>query len=89
MRYRTKPSIYVFYSNAGVNDFNVTKLATTMTYEFISPAKDKIKSSRANNLEAVKSFKPSETQGMLYTLQLKTSIKYMVTVNISISDGLG
>ncbi|OFC59943.1 hypothetical protein BBW68_14990 [Candidatus Erwinia dacicola] len=87
-------AIHLFYSNAGANDFNLTKLANTMTEEFISTAKDTIKSSsltersRANILKTVKSFKPSETQEMLHKLQHKTSIKYMVTVNISISDGL-
>uniref|UniRef100_A0A0K8VVD8 Uncharacterized protein n=1 Tax=Bactrocera latifrons TaxID=174628 RepID=A0A0K8VVD8_BACLA len=87
-------AIHLFYSNAGANNFNSIKLANTVTDEFISTAKDTIKSSsltersRENILEAVKGFKPSETQGMPHTLQLKTSIKYMVTVNISTSDGL-
>ncbi|XP_036347361.1 ATP-dependent DNA helicase PIF1-like, partial [Rhagoletis pomonella] len=86
--------IHLFYSNADVSLYNTARLAKIATEEFISTAKDSVKAncllerSKTVILDAIKNFKISETQGMCYGLQLKTSAKYMITVNINTADGL-
>ncbi|XP_036340191.1 ATP-dependent DNA helicase PIF1-like [Rhagoletis pomonella] len=87
--------IHLFCSNADVSLYNTARLAKIATEEFISTAKDSMKANSLSErsktviLDAIKNFKISETQGMCYGLQLKTSAKYMFTVNINTEDGLG
>ncbi|XP_036347345.1 ATP-dependent DNA helicase PIF1-like, partial [Rhagoletis pomonella] len=86
--------IHLFYSNADISLYNTARLAEVATEEFISTAKDSVKAnfvserSKTVILDAIKNFKVSETQGMCYSLQLKTSAKYMITVNTNTPDGL-
>ncbi|XP_036345792.1 ATP-dependent DNA helicase PIF1-like, partial [Rhagoletis pomonella] len=86
--------IHLFYSNADVSLYNTARLAKIATEEFISTAKDSVKANSLSErsktviLDAIKNFKILETQGMCYGLQLKTSAKYMITVNINTADGL-
>jgi len=44
--------------------------------------------SRKSTLRHAQNMKTSETQGLPYILHLKTTAKYMVTVNIDTNDGL-
>ncbi|XP_036329467.1 ATP-dependent DNA helicase PIF1-like [Rhagoletis pomonella] len=84
--------IHLFYSKADVSLYNTGRLAKIATEEFISTAKDSVKANSLSErsktviLDAIKSFKISETQGICYGLQLKTSAKYMFTVNINTAD---
>ncbi|XP_017473707.1 PREDICTED: ATP-dependent DNA helicase PIF1-like [Rhagoletis zephyria] len=86
--------IHLFYSNADVSLYSTARLAKIATEEFISTAKDSVKANSLSErsktviLDAIKNFKISETQGMCYGLQLKTSAKYMIMVNINTADGL-
>ncbi|XP_061391279.1 uncharacterized protein LOC133326674 [Musca vetustissima] len=87
-------AIHLFCSNDEVNIFNTLKLSSIPTEEVLSTACDFVKSTgltdenRNRIMESVKTFKVSETQGLPYQLILKTTAKYMVTVNIDTSDGL-
>ncbi|XP_037825564.1 uncharacterized protein LOC119613607 [Lucilia sericata] len=87
-------AIHLLCTNAEVDNWNAIKLNSITTEESISYADDQVKSvglsreNRASILENVKVFKTSETQGLRYDLKLKTTAKYMVTVNINTSDGL-
>jgi len=44
--------------------------------------------SRESTLKHAENMKTSETQGLQHILHLKTTAKYMVTVNIDTNDGL-
>ncbi|KAI8116853.1 ATP-dependent DNA helicase PIF1 [Lucilia cuprina] len=91
-------AIHLLSTNNEVDNWNTIKLNSIATEEITSYANDHVKSiksivglSRENRdriLENVKSFKTSETQGLRYDLKLKTTAKYMITVNINTSDGL-
>ncbi|XP_061399099.1 uncharacterized protein LOC133334797 [Musca vetustissima] len=87
-------AIHLFCSNDEVNIYNTLKLNSIPTEEVVSVACDFVKSTgltdenRNRIKESVKTFKVSETQGLPYQLILKTTAKYMVTVNIDTSDGL-
>jgi len=69
-------------------------LAQIDTEEFTSMAKDTVKATsipvtdRLKYLECYQGFKASETQGLPYLLKLKTTAKYVITVNINTNDGL-
>ncbi|XP_037820089.1 uncharacterized protein LOC119609402 [Lucilia sericata] len=87
-------AIHLLCTNIEVDNWNTIKLNRIATEEVTSYAIDQVKSvglSRENRdriLENVKCFKTSETQGLRYDLKLKTTAKYMITVNINTSDGL-
>jgi len=77
-----------------VNHYNSLKLAQIRTEEFVSTAVDTVKSanmsirSRKSTLRHAQNMMTSETQGLPYILHLKTTAKYMVTINIDTNDGL-
>jgi hypothetical protein len=87
-------AIHLFYRNEDTDIFNTAKLNSILTTQYISTALDSIKASHLStevknrHLEAVKSFKTSKTQGLSTSLILKSTAKYMVTVNIDTADGL-
>ena len=87
-------AIHLFSTNAATNSFNTLKLNRIATPQYCSHAEDFIKASnvgdanKARILKSVKGFKTSETQGLCSSLILKTTAKYMMTVNIDTSDGL-
>ncbi|XP_017471887.1 PREDICTED: ATP-dependent DNA helicase pfh1-like [Rhagoletis zephyria] len=86
-------AIHLFWSNEESNNFNALKLSQISTSAILSTAKDVVKGiaiggQTSNILDRVKLFKNSETQGLSYNLTLKTTAKYMITVNINTGDGL-
>jgi len=87
-------AIHLFTSNNEVDHFNTTKLNLIPTEQFYSTAEDFIKAvhlsaaQRNNILVGIRSFKTSETQGLCMSLLLKTTAKYMMTVNVDTGDGL-
>jgi len=87
-------AIHLFFSNEDTSVFNAAKLNSISTAQHISAALDFIKAShrcaevKNRHLEAVKSFPTAKTQGLCPSLILKTTAKYMMTVNIDTSDGL-
>lgn len=86
-------AIHLFWSNEESNNFNALKLSLIPTPTILSTAKDVVKgigvgAQASNILERVRLFKSSETQGLSYNLTLKTTAKYMITVNINTGDGL-
>jgi len=89
-----RDAIHLFTTNEEANKFNNQKLDEINTEEFISISTDIINSSTISNEDrnriaaAVTNFIISETQGLSSKLRLKTSAKYMLTVNINTSDGL-
>lgn len=87
-------AIHLFLRNEDTNTFNTAKLNSIPTDQFISTALDSVKAAHLNLeaknrcLESVKDFKTSQAQGLCTTLILKTTAKYMMTVNIDTADGL-
>ncbi|XP_050339187.1 uncharacterized protein LOC126765663 [Bactrocera neohumeralis] len=86
-------AIHLFWSNEETNNFNALKLSRITTEAISSTAKDSVRGmgigdQQGNILERVQLFKTSETQGLPYQLTLKTTAKYMITVNINTCDGL-
>jgi len=82
-------AINLFCSNADVNHYNSLKLAQIRTEEFVSTAVDIVKSANMSersreSIRHAQNMKTSETQGLPYILHLKTTAKYMVTVNIGV-----
>ncbi|XP_065370889.1 uncharacterized protein LOC135963037 [Calliphora vicina] len=87
-------AIHLFWSNAEADQYNLLRLGQISTNEFTSKSFDVIKSdilatsNRNRILNMVLKMKTSETQGLPGQLKLKTTAKYMMTVNINTSDGL-
>ncbi|XP_044313295.1 ATP-dependent DNA helicase PIF1-like [Drosophila rhopaloa] len=87
-------AIHLFSSNQDTDRYNREKLNSIPTDQFISEAIDSVKSAHISSeqgnrcLEQARALKTSETQGLCTSLILKTTAKYMMTVNVDTSDGL-
>ena len=86
-------AIHLFHTNADVNEFNLNRLNTLQTEGIINNAVDSCfgeapEKVRNSFIQSLKNSKPSETQGLLTTLILRVSAKYMITENIDVEDGL-
>ncbi|XP_065356189.1 uncharacterized protein LOC135950582 [Calliphora vicina] len=87
-------AIHLFWSNAEAEHYNLLRLQQICTNEYSSKSFDFIKSDtlpieqRNRILNMVSKMKTSETQGLCGELKLKSTAKYMMTVNINTSDGL-
>ncbi|CAG9799251.1 unnamed protein product [Chironomus riparius] len=91
---RTRLRLIAF--NEGVDTYNMQRAqeliranALHFTYKavdkFIGTYKDEQKR-RARHL--IKSMKPNDTQGLIYELQLVIGLRYMISTNIDVCDGL-
>jgi hypothetical protein len=88
-----KDAIRLFTTNKSVDEFNEHKIQKEPGQEFISTAIDKVlgKSSitaKETFLDFLKTKKKADTNGLPYKLVLKKNIKYMITINIDVADGL-
>jgi len=87
-------AIHLFSSNQDTDRYNREKLSSIPTDQFNSEAIDSVKSAQLSSeqrnrcLEQARVLKTSETQGLCTSLILKTTAKYMMTVNVDTSDGL-
>ncbi|XP_037811885.1 uncharacterized protein LOC119603786 [Lucilia sericata] len=89
-------AIHLFVSNAEAELHNALRLSRITTEEFTSKSFDIVKSDclsaqrKRSLLNSVhfRQMKTSETQGLCFELKLKTTAKYMMTVNINTNDGL-
>ncbi|XP_031637004.1 uncharacterized protein LOC116349612 [Contarinia nasturtii] len=86
-------AIRLFWSNADVNFYNVKRIEQ-MTGDLIKHrALDNIcgkisAASKKKRLETMSNMSRHQTYGLPYDLDLKIGIRYMVTVNIDVEDGL-
>ncbi|EDS27530.1 conserved hypothetical protein [Culex quinquefasciatus] len=83
----------LYYANVDVENYNNMKIAASKEAEITCNAVDKIKS-RLNpkqiekKMELYKKKPTKDCGGYPYTLHLKKDIKYMLTANLDVSDGL-
>lgn len=86
-------AIRFFAENKNVELYNDKKINSHPGQQYISEAKDIIlgkvnESVKQRVLETLKNKRITEVNGLLYILKLKRDIKYMITKNIDIEDGL-
>ncbi|XP_055685465.1 uncharacterized protein LOC129791330 isoform X3 [Lutzomyia longipalpis] len=88
-------AIRLFYKRVNVDSFNERKIANFPGELYISTAKDKIIENKATsskrekeNLIHIQNRPPTDTGGLVYELQLKLGIKYMIISNLDVEDGL-
>lgn len=84
----------LFSSNKEVDDYNEYRIANTIGDLYHVTAEDKILSGKSSETEANKYLeqfqqKPrKDTQGIAKEIPIKLNIRYMITKNIDVSDGL-
>lgn len=86
-------AIRLYSRNADVGEFNLYKIANHPGEEFISIARDSVVGKVNDNtkcqiLNSIRTKKITELNGLPHELKLKIGIKYMVTTNIDVEDGL-
>ncbi len=84
-------SIRLYRCNKDVTAYNLLAINRSSSEAYISVAKDtlqKVTSNRNAALSAASNMSHSDTQGLPMELKLKVGIKYMVTANINVADGL-
>lgn len=86
-------AIRLFWSNEDVDNFNASRIQDAPGETFSSKAFDRIdgklpKSVKDRTLKSLKNMKRSQTYGLSNELDLKVGIRYMITTNIDIEDGL-
>lgn len=86
-------AIRLFWSNEDVDNYNAMRIRNAPGEKFSSKAFDRVdgnlsRSVKLRQLQTLKNMKRSETYGLPYDLDLKVGIRYMVTTNIDIEDGL-
>ncbi len=87
----SESSIRLFRCNKDVNEYNILAINRCNSEAFTSIAKDtlqKVTTNRNAALSAASNMSHSDTQGLPMELTLKVGIKYMVTANINVADGL-
>lgn len=88
-----KDVIRLYYENSSVEEYNNLKITTSVGKELKSEATDMVIGKvsdkiKAKALDCIKKKKITETGGLPTSLRLKTGIKYMITTNIDVEDGL-
>lgn len=84
----------LFSTNKEVDRYNEERIDEVPGILYLSVAEDKIFSKRLTKIESeqqLQNFKKrskSDTQGVMSEIHLKINIRYMITKNISVSDGL-
>ena len=86
-------AIRLFSENKNVDIFNTNKINNHPGEEYSAEAKDIIlgkvtDATKTRVLDSLKNKKNSEVNGLPYIIQLKLGIKYMITNNIDVEDGL-
>jgi hypothetical protein len=86
-------AIRLYFDNTSVDKYNKKKIDSLENELIVSVAEDSIlgqmkAGSKKKALQSLKHKKLSDTSGLQYKLYLKVDIKYMVTVNIDVEDGL-
>jgi ATP-dependent exoDNAse (exonuclease V) alpha subunit len=86
-------AVHLFYSNSSVSTYNKKKLDSMTSYESYCPAIDKVEG-RGTILENENFLRESEkieqdpSSQLEKNLRLRIDAKYMMTVNLNVSDGL-
>lgn len=86
-------AIRLFAENQHVDDFNIEKIRKIPGTLYECEAKDIIlgkvnDTTRTSVLKSIKNKKISEVNGLPHVLCLKVGVKYMITTNIDIEDGI-
>jgi hypothetical protein len=86
-------AIRLFSENLNVDLYNELKISKCIGEEYISEAVDTIlgkvtDKTKRSVLSSLAKKKTSEMNGLPYKLRLKVGIKYMVTCNLDVEDGL-
>lgn len=86
-------AVRLYKTNAEVDSYNMMRIKDTPGDLIMSQARDSIigkisKAMRTQKLKTMKTMPKHQTYGLPYILHLKIGIRYMISINIDIGDGL-
>lgn len=98
-----KSAVHLFYSNDEVDAYNQSRMLflgnkvppprkiTCLASDKVSGIRgrpDRVLQQTNQILSSVQTLKSKDTQGLVYTLPLQIGVRYMITVNINVADGI-